>query len=189
MTTVKFHWQSTWIKKRFWYFHSLMNVNNYSFLNEHFFGMHQFSMHPTFLSRSMLKSALYSQKNLDYGIGFPFAKLLRNFWGTKHKFFLSLRISFARKNNNLRNHSQKSFCAKLPYSAFCKTQVLRNSATRVLRNFVKIKRLVTVCVSKNSILEKSCFGMSSYIWSLLHNRPMTVKKSSNLTIFLTIFGH
>ena len=36
------------------------------------------------------------------------------------KFFLSLRISFARKNNNLRNHSQNSFCAKLPYSAFAK---------------------------------------------------------------------
>ena len=53
-------------------------------------------------------------------IGFPFAKLLRNFCGTKRKIFLSLRISFARKNNNLRNHSQKSFRAKLPYSAFAK---------------------------------------------------------------------
>ena len=53
-------------------------------------------------------------------VGFPFAKLLRNFCGTKRKIFLSLRISFARKNNNLRNHSQKSFCAKLPYSAFTK---------------------------------------------------------------------
>ena len=53
-------------------------------------------------------------------IGFPFAKLLRNFCGTKRKIFLSLRISFARKNNNMRNHSQKSFRAKLPYSAFAK---------------------------------------------------------------------
>ena len=51
-------------------------------------------------------------------LGFPFAKLLRNFCGTKCKIFLSLRISFGRKNNNLRNHSQKSFRAKLPYSAF-----------------------------------------------------------------------
>ena len=35
------------------------------------------------------------------------------------KIFLYLRISFARKkNNNLRNHLQKSFQAKLPYSAF-----------------------------------------------------------------------
>ena len=53
-------------------------------------------------------------------LGFPFAKLLRNFCGTKRKIFLSLRISSARKNNNLRNHSQKSFRAKLPYSAFAK---------------------------------------------------------------------
>ena len=51
---------------------------------------------------------------------FPFAKLLRDFCGTKRKIFLSLRISFARNNNNLRNHSQKSFSAKLPYSAFAK---------------------------------------------------------------------
>ena len=42
-------------------------------------------------------------------IGFPFAKLLRNFCGTKRKIFLSLR-----------NQSQKSFRAKLPYSAFAK---------------------------------------------------------------------
>ena len=53
-------------------------------------------------------------------IGFPFPKLLRNFCGTKRKIFLSLRIIFARKNNNLRNHSQKSFRAKFPYSAFAK---------------------------------------------------------------------
>ena len=36
-------------------------------------------------------------------LGFPFAKLLRNFCGTKRKIVLSLRIRFARKNNNLRN--------------------------------------------------------------------------------------
>ena len=50
-----------------------------------------------------------------FSLGFPFAKLLRNFCGRKRKFFLSLRISFARKSSNLRNHSQKSFRAKLPY--------------------------------------------------------------------------
>ena len=32
----------------------------------------------------------------------------------------SFFLSFARKNNNLRNHSKKSFRAKLPYSAFAK---------------------------------------------------------------------
>ena len=47
---------------------------------------------------------------------FPFAKLLRNYCGTKRKIFLSL----CEKKNNLRNHSQKSFRAKLPYSAFAK---------------------------------------------------------------------
>ena len=53
-------------------------------------------------------------------VGFPFAKLLRNFCGTKRNIFLSLRICFAQKNNNLRNHLQKSFRAKLSYSAFSK---------------------------------------------------------------------
>ena len=74
----------------------------------------------------------------------------------------------AKKNNNLRNHSQKSFRALFH---FCETQVLRNSATQfcAIPQFRKNQtELVTVCVSQNSILEKSCFGMSS-IWSLLHN--------------------
>ena len=53
-------------------------------------------------------------------LGFQFAKLLRNFCGTKRKIFLSLCINFARKNDNLRNHLQKSFRAKLPYSTFAK---------------------------------------------------------------------
>ena len=53
-------------------------------------------------------------------VGFPLAKLLRNFFGKKRKIFLSLRISFVRKHNNLHNHSQKSFRAKLPYCVFAK---------------------------------------------------------------------
>ena len=53
-------------------------------------------------------------------LGFPFAKLLRNFCGTKCKICLSLHMSLSRKNNNLRYHSKKSFCAKLPYSVFAK---------------------------------------------------------------------
>ncbi len=52
---------------------------------------------------------IINKKNILFQIGFPFAKLLRNFCGTKRNIFLSLRINFARKNNNLRNHSQKSF--------------------------------------------------------------------------------
>ena len=53
-------------------------------------------------------------------VGFPLAKLLRNFFGKKRKIFLSVRISFVRKHNNLHNHSQKSFRAKLPYCVFAK---------------------------------------------------------------------
>jgi len=59
-------------------------------------------------------------KPLVFTLGFPFAKLLCNFCGTKRKIFLSLRIIFARKNNSLRNHPQKSFRAKLPNSVFAK---------------------------------------------------------------------
>ena len=79
-------------------------------------------------------------------------------------------------------------CAIIRKSHFtqnCPIPLSRNSSFAQFHNFVKIKRLVTMCVSYSSILEKSCFGMSSY-WSLLHNWPMTIKKSSNLTIFSTI---
>ena len=64
----------------------------------------------------------------DRLLGFPFAKRLRNFCEMKRKIFLSLRISFARKNSNLRNHSQKSFRAKIALFRFFATGVLRNSA-------------------------------------------------------------
>ena len=118
--------------------------------------------------------------NYSKGLRFPFAKLLRNFCGTKRKIFLSLRITFAQKKTTI--------CAIIRKSHFaqnCLIPLLRNSSFAQFRNFVKNKRLVTVCVSYNSILEESCFGMSSY-WSLLHNWPMTVKTNSNLTIFSTI---
>ena len=118
--------------------------------------------------------------NILSQLGFPFAKLLRNFCGTNHIIFLSLRISFCAKKTTI--------CAIIRKSHFvqnCPIPLLRNSSFAQFRNFVKIKWLVTVCVSYNSILEKSCLGMSSY-WPLLHNWPMTVKKSSNLTIFWTI---
>ena len=68
--------------------------------------------------REKNKDIIFTQTK--FYIGFPFAKLLRNFCGTKSKIFLSFRISFAHKNNNLRNHSQKSFRAKFSYSAFAK---------------------------------------------------------------------
>ena len=82
-------------------------------------------------------------------IGFPFAKLLRNFCGTKRKIFLSLRISFARKKTTI--------CAIIRKSHFaqnCPIPLLRNSSFAQFcnqsfsqfRNFVKIKRLVTTCV-------------------------------------------
>ena len=67
---------------------------------------------------------------------------------------------------------KKTICAIIRKSHFAKNYpfpLLRNSSFAQFRNFVKLKRLVTVCVSQNSILDKSCFGMSSYNWSLLHN--------------------
>ena len=71
---------------------------------------------------------------------FPLAKLLRNFCGTKRKIFFSFRISFARKNSNLRNHSQKLFHAKLPYSAFlqlefCAIPLFRNKILNLALGF------------------------------------------------------
>ena len=62
---------------------------------------------------------------LEEGVGFPFAKLLRNFCKRKRNFFVSLRYIFTRKNNTLRIHSQTLFRTKLRYSAlalFCFAQ-------------------------------------------------------------------
>ena len=76
-------------------------------------------VHNSFIKQKFkMKIAFKAKKPSIDRSRFPFAKLLRNFCGTKRKIFLSLRISFARKNNNLRNHSQESFRAKLPFSAF-----------------------------------------------------------------------
>ena len=54
----------------------------------------------------------HKDTRLAIQLGFPFAKLLRN---EMQNFSF-----FARKSNKLRNRSQKSFRAKLPYSAFAK---------------------------------------------------------------------
>ena len=88
-----------------------------------------------------------------------FAQFLRN---EKQKFSFFAHQFCAKKNNNLRNHSQKSFRAKLPCSAFAK---LKFCAIPQFRKNQTVGD--SVRVSQNSILEKSCFGMSSY-WSLLH---------------------
>ena len=72
------------------------------------------------MSQDLIAFERRTIKSTVFYLGFPFAKLLLNFCGTKRKIFLSLGISFARKNNNSCNHSQKLFRAKLPYSAFAK---------------------------------------------------------------------
>ena len=73
-------------------------------------------------------SDMLTVPSIPVHLGFPFAKLLRNFCGTKRKIFLSLRIIFARKNNN---------CAKIEF--------------RFMRNFRKKYFRKTHCVScKNS---------------------------------------
>ena len=51
-------------------------------------------------------------------LGFPFAKLLRNFCGMKRKIFLSLRISFARKKQQFAQSFAKVISRKISYSAF-----------------------------------------------------------------------
>ena len=81
----------------------------------------QFSPHVALLSflrcSKLIRQHLKKSVNtlLDrVSIRKTFAQFLRN----ETQIFLLLRIIFARKNSNLRNHSQKSFRAKLPYSAF-----------------------------------------------------------------------
>ena len=91
-----------------------------------------------------------------FNVGFPFAKRLRNFCETKRKIFLSLRISFARKNSNLRNHSQKSFRAKIALFRFFATGVLRNSAIPQFRYDHRVY-----------FLELKCFQPVSEFWKNL----------------------
>ena len=70
------------------------------------------------------------------------------------------------KNNNLRNHSQKSFCAKLPYSAFAKLKfcaIPQKSNSWWWCVFLRIQ------FWKNLVLE--CLP-----WSLLHNWPIKLRR-------------
>ena len=94
-----------WILEEYGILFYLVLSGEYQFSNS--------SSHPS--SPYRLQGLIITMK-----VGFPFAKLLRNFCGTKRKIFLSLRISFARKKNNLRNHSQKSFRPKFTFSTFAK---------------------------------------------------------------------
>ena len=68
----------------------------------------------------------------------------------------------AKKNNNLRNHSQKSFRAKLPFSAFAKLKFcpIPQLEFCAIPQFRKIQTVGHgVCFLEfNSV--KSCFGMS-----------------------------
>ena len=78
--------------------------------------MQQFSFNPAPFNR--------------FNIGFPFAKLLRNFCVTKRKMFLSL----CKKKQQFEQSFKKVISRKIALFRFCKTQVLQNSVTRVLRN-------------------------------------------------------
>ena len=114
-------------------------------------------------------------KGTDH-LGFPFAKLLRNFCGTKRKIFFSLRISFARKNNNLRNHSQKSFRAKLPYTAFAKLKFCAIPQFRTkIRNRLSSKSLDNFSFGHAYLLkvDSSCIG---YFLALFYMRLKRFQK-------------
>ena len=70
-------------------------------------------------------------------LGFPFAKLLRNFCGTKR--ILSLRVSFARKKQQFAQSFAKVISRKIALFRFCETQVLRKSAIPQFRVFLRIQ--------------------------------------------------
>ena len=59
------------------------------------------------------------------------AQFLRN---ETQNLFLSLRISFARKKQQFAQSFAKVISRKIAHFRFCETQVLRNSATKVLCN-------------------------------------------------------
>ena len=100
-----------------------------------------------------------------FELRFPFAKLLRNFCGTKRKIFLLCASVLREKNNNLRNHLQKSFRAKLPYSSFAKLQ------------FCAVTQLEFCAIPQfrktETVGDGVCFlefnSGKILFWSLLHN--------------------
>ena len=74
------------------------------------------------MSQDLIAFERRTVKSTVFYLGFPFAKLLLNFCGTKRKIFLSLRISFARKT---------TICAIIRKSHFaknCPIPLLRNSS-------------------------------------------------------------
>ena len=104
-----------------------------------------------------------------------FAQFLRN--ETQNFFFLCASVL----------REKTTICAIIRKSHFaqnCHIPLLQNSSFAQFRNFIKIKRLVTVCFLEFN--SGKVLFWNVFLWSLLHNWPMTVKKSSNLTIFSTI---
>ena len=105
------------------------------------------------------RTALFISKPVKCRVSIrkTFAQVLRNetqnFSFFEHQFFA--------KKQQFAQSFAKVISAKLPYSAFAKLKFW------AIRQFRKNQWLVTVCVSQNSILEKSCFGIGN--WSLLHN--------------------
>ena len=122
-----------------------------------------------------------------FTVGFPFAKLLRNFCGTNRKIFLSLRISFARKNNNLRNHSQKSFRAKLPYSAFAKLKfcTIPQFHTKI-RNILSSKSLDNFSFGHAYFLKVDSSGIG-YFLALFYMRINIFQKGTEFLAQTLIF--
>ena len=106
-------------------------------------------------------------------LGFPFAKLLRNFCGTKRKIFLSFRISFARKTTICAIIRKSHFAQKCPFP------FLQNSSFAQFRNqsflqfrcvFLRIqfwKNLVFECLPIGHFYIISQFSRKFKFWTCI----------------------
>ena len=74
-------------------------------------------------------------------IGLPFTKLLRNFLQNKTQNFSSFAGQFSVKKQQFAQSFAKVISRKIALFRFCETQVLRNSATRVLRNISSFSQI------------------------------------------------
>ena len=96
---------------------------------------------------------------------------------------------FCAKKQQFAQSFTKVISRKLPFSAFAKLKFcpIPQLEFCAIPQFRKNQTVGDgVCFLEFNSVKILFHGMSFYIWSLLHNWPMTVKKSSNLTIFSTI---
>ena len=111
-------------------------------------------------------------------IGLPFTKLLRNFLQNKTQNFSSFAGQFSVKKQQFAQSFAKVISRKIALFRFCETQVLRNSATRVLHSKLDLESILASSTNSERV-----FSSAGRFCPIIQNR-LSSKSLDNFS-----FGH